>query len=311
MKLPVDEKDISKKINRKIKSPILASNLSELGIDTDGFLKYFKPHSSELAWDPYDARRMQVEFLIKKFPKDKEVLASRLPNYFTGKKDKRSLRKWISKLNKKNRSEFEKIQPWRRRSVSKFILSENKKGIKIKRTAVPQFAQSVDADDIRSLPRVFEEAPAHHVENEYFYTFLKAIFKVVQNVRSKVGLKVNKISMTAHFMSVKATSTHPGDNSPEGAHEDGADYIVSALVYNRINLKGGQTQIIEKLDSGKKEIIFKHTLHEGEFVFQADSGDEITYGTDLWHHVSPFHISNPKKGEGWRDIIGFDIMVLK
>jgi hypothetical protein len=309
MKLPITEKDISKTISRTIKSPILISNLDMLEIDPKEFLNYFKLLSSELPWDPYDVRRLQVEFLIKAFPKDKTILESRLPDYFTGKKDKRTYRKWINLLSKRKRAAFEAIQPWRRRSVSKFIIKETKRGLSVKRVAVPQFVQEVAADDIRSLPRVFEEAPATHVENEFFYHVMKKLFKVVQGVRANVGKKVTKVSMTAHFMSVKATSTHPGDNSPEGAHEDGADYIVSALVYNRFNLKGGQTQIIEMLPDGKKEIIFKHTLKPGEFVFQADTRDEITYGTDLWHHVTPFYISNPAKGEGWRDIIGFDINV--
>ena len=110
-------------------------------------------------------------------------------------------------------------------------------------------------------------------------------------------------------MSVKATVAQPGDNSPEGAHEDGVDYIVSALVINRHNLKGGQSQIIEQLPTGKKEIIYRRTLRPGEFVFQADTRDELIYGTDLWHHVTPFTMAKPEKGEGWRDIIGLDIMV--
>ncbi len=307
---PHTEKEISKAIGRKIKSPIVVSNLEKLGMDKDAFLSFFAPFAEELAWDLYDVRRMQVEYLIQCFPKDKALLLSRLPAYFTGEKDKRSLRKWISQLSRKRRLAFKAIKPWRRRSVSKFILSETQKGIKIRRVEVPQFKQSVDARDIRALPRIFSEAPASHVENDFFYQLMQSVFLIVKKVRSKVGKKVKKISMTAHFMSVKASTAHPGDNSPEGAHEDGADYIISALVIKRQNLKGGQTQIIEQLENGKKEIIFRHTLQPGEFVFQADTRDELTYGTDLWHHVTPFHIVDPEKAEAWRDIIGFDINVL-
>ena len=35
------------------------------------------------------------------------------------------------------------------------------------------------------------------------------------------------------------------ENSPEGVHQMGADYIVSALVINRINLKGGISDIYD------------------------------------------------------------------
>ena len=111
-------------------------------------------------------------------------------------------------------------------------------------------------------------------------------------------------------MSVKSTLENPGDNSPEGAHEDGADFIVSALVINRINVEGAESQIIEELPNGKKEVIYKRILQPGEFAFQADTGEEKTYGNDLWHHVTPFYVVDKSKRDGWRDIIGFDINVV-
>lgn len=308
-KLPATEKTISKKIGRKIKSPILVSNLHELGLDAKAFIHFFSPLFAELSWDPYDVRRLQGAFLMTAFPKDKAIIEKRLPDYYLGKKDKRTYNKWIKQLSPKKRKQFDAIQPWRRRSVCKFVLTELKKGIRIKRAKVPQFAQEVSGNDLRSLPRVFDESPAKHVENEHFYDLMKKVFVIVKEARSKIGKQVKKISFTAHFMSVQATSDKPGDNSPEGAHEDGVDYIISALVVNRFNLKGGQTQIIELRPDQKKEIIFRHTLKPGEFVFQADTRDEIVYGTDLWHHVTPFYLAKKKNGEGWRDIIGFDIMV--
>ncbi len=139
-----------------------------------------------------------------------------------------------------------------------------------------------------------------------FQSLLKGVFSLVQKTRPNL----QKINATAHFMSVKAVAAKAGDNSPEGAHEDGADYIVSALVINRKNIIGGETQIIEQLADGKKEIICRHTLQPGQFVFQADSRDELTYGTDLWHHVTPFRLADKSQSEGWRDIIGFDINVV-
>ena len=308
-KLPATEKTISRKIGRKIKSPILVSDLKELGIDAKAFVRFFSPLFAELSWDPYDVRRLQGAFLMKAFPKDKVLIEKRLPDYYVGKKDKRTYLKWIKQLSKNQRKEFEAIQSWRRRSVCKFVLTELKTGIKIKRIAVPQFAQEVSGGDLRSLPRVFDESPAGHVENEHFYQLLKKVFSIVKTKRESIGKKVKRVSFTAHFMSVQATSDKPGDNSPEGAHEDGADYIISALVINRFNLKGGQSQIIELLPNQKKEIIFRHTLRPGEFIFQADSRDELVYGTDLWHHVTPFYLADKDKGEGWRDIIGFDMMV--
>ncbi len=307
LKAPITEKSISKQLGRKIKSPILAASLADLELPGDQLVAFMSRLFSELPWDPYDVRRLQVELLIRAFPKDQDILKSRFKDYFLGKKDKRSYRKWIGQLKPKDRKTFDNIQPWRRRSVAQFILKETKRGISVKRQKVPQFVQEVGEKDFRSWPRVFVESPAAHVENDLFYNFMKAIFKVVQQSWKK---KVSKVSMTAHFMSVQAIKDKPGDNSPEGAHEDGADFIISALVINRINLKGGQTQIIELRPNGKKEIIYRHTLQPGEFVFQADTRDEIIYGTDLWHHVTPFYIKDPKAGQAWRDIIGLDINVI-
>ena len=158
-----------------------------------------------------------------------------------------------------------------------------------------------------SWPRVFTESPKSHADNDLFYNLMRAVFLQVK----KVHLLAYSLRMTAHFMSVEATRTTLGNNSPEGAHEDGADYIISALVINRKNLKGSASQIIEKhLPDGSKEMIFEYTLQLGEFFFQSDSRDETFYGTDLWHHVTLFYIEKPEAGDGWRDIIDFDFDVV-
>ena len=139
------------------------------------FINFFSPLFAELNWDPYDVRRLQGAFLMEAFPKDKSLIEKRLPEYYVGKKDKRTYLKWIKQLSKNKRKQFDAIQPWRRRSVCKFVLKELKKKISIKRVAVPQFAQEVSGEDLRSLPRIFDESPASHVENELFYDFMKSI----------------------------------------------------------------------------------------------------------------------------------------
>ena len=301
----ITETEISKKIGRSVKSPIRISNLEKLYLNQEEFLDNMSPFFKELPWDQYDARRMQVEFLKKKFPKSSKKIQDLFKDYFLGKSKIDVFRYWISKLNKKSTAQFKKIKPWRRRSVCQFKISETEQEIQVLRKIVQQFTQETNHDDYRSLPRVFEESPDHHVENAYFLGLLGRIFHLVKEVQPKA----KSITVTAHFMSVKATSAKPGNNSPEGAHEDGADFIVSALVINRKNINGGESQIIEKVKSGEKEVIYKHTLQPGEFVFQADTGEEKIYGNDLWHHVTPFNVADASKGEGWRDIIGFDIMV--
>ena len=304
---PITEKDISKAIGRTIKSPIRLLNLSELGLDQAAFIKQYSPYFEELAWDEYDPRRLRVEFLVKAFPKESADILSHFKDYYTGIASKKVFKKWIKRLSPKQKKAFKAIQPWRRRSVAKFKIKATKKGIRIQRVPVPQFAQAVKKSDVRSWPRVFEEAPAHHVDNPAFRRFLIQIFRLAQSCESYI----KKASITAHFMSVKATSATPGDNSPEGAHEDGAAYIVSALVINRFNVTGGATQILEQVSKKKKKkaLLLTYTLQPGEFAFQADTGEEKVFGNDLWHHVTPFHLTDAKKKEGWRDIIGLDVVI--
>ena len=303
--LPITEKEISKNVGRTIKSPIHIGDLNGLRIDQKEFVKHFSKLFKQLSWDDYDPRRLRVEFLKETFPKEAKKINALFKKYFLGEIDLTAFAEWIDKLNKKQRTKFEAIQPWRRRSVSKFKVKHQGSGYHVERVPVPKFEQAVESKDYRSWPRVFDESPAHHVDNFLFYQFLIKVFKLVKIYQP--GVK--SASFTAHFMSVKSTSAKPGDNSPEGAHEDGVAYIVSALVINRKNVKGGETQILEKVSPRKKETILKYTLQPGEFAFQADTGEELTFGNDLWHHVTPFSVADKSKGEGWRDIIGFDIVV--
>lgn len=304
-KFPITQVQVSNKIGRSIKSPILVSDLRTMGISPKLFLDKFSPLFAELPWDFYDSRRLKLEFLKNKFPTDIENINALFADYFTGKIKLDQFNKWIDQLDKNDTAAFEKIKPWRRRSVAQFVLSKKQPRFFITRQPVPPFTQNFEESDFRSLPRVFAEAPEHHVENHLFSTFLISIYKEVLKLRPDC-----KVNVTVHFMSVKSTDTNPGNNSPEGAHEDGVDFIVSALVINRINVIGGETQILEKLEDGSKEIVFRHILQPGEFAFQADTGEELIYGNDLWHHVTPFSVEDISKEEGWRDIIGLDISIV-
>ncbi|MEM6723664.1 MAG: 2OG-Fe dioxygenase family protein [Bacteroidota bacterium] len=301
MELPLSEKDIAEAIGRELKSPIRAYPLTEVGIDQRAFVDTFSGFFEQLDWDPYDVRRLRVEFLKSKFPEAAEQIDRLFRSYYKGETDEHVFSAWIAQLGEAAQADYYAIQPWRRRSVARFQVTSDS----MTRQEVPAFKQEVDVEDIRSWPRTFMEAPREHVENDLFLSWLRSIFELVCSVRPDC----KHLEITVHFMSVQATIKSPGDNSPEGAHEDGADFIVSALVINRINVTGGQSQILEKVSEDHKEIIFAHTLQPGEFIFQADTGEEKIYGNDLWHHVTPFHIENPDLGPGWRDIIGLDIIV--
>ena len=107
--------------------------------------------------------------------------------------------------------------------------------------------------------------------------------------------KINRFNVSLHQV---RQVTYPGiesHNSPEGIHQDGVDYIVSAFVFKRYNIKGGESIIYDENKNQIDQIILKH----GEGLFQNDK--------KLWHYVTP--IQSKRDYVGYRDIIGLDITI--
>ncbi len=302
--LPITEKDISEWTAMPVFSPILCADLNYLGINTNEFIDFFKGCFIEMPFDFYDVKRKQWGLLPK------EIQASKFETFKKYYLDNEaSLKQFTDQLNldSETLNHLESIQPWRRRSVCTFDLELNE-DINIERFYPKGFEQSLDESDVRSLPRVFEETKSELVENELFFNFLQSIAKYAQKMSPHIVIK--KIRTSVHFMSVRAKEGVPGNNSPEGVHEDGADFIVSALVINRSNMIGGKSQVFENMSDGQLVNIFERELQPGEFLFQADTGEEKHYGNDLWHYVTPFYVEPPIE-ESWRDIIGLDLAIIQ
>lgn len=296
----ITEKDISVKIGRTIKSPIRFANLNDLNIDKKTFLNYFKPLFEQLEDDDYLVRENQINFLKSVFKNDIESINTIHRDYFEGKISKDAIQPWIDKLNSQQKEEFDLLSVvTRQRNISSFTIDKNHTITRVQEDA---FEQNVE--DFRVWKRVFKQASKKCVENEFFYQLLKRVFDLV----SAIHPEITKLKITSHFMRTLSYQKIKGENSPEGMHEDGAQYIISALVINRENITGAESQIFEKFDN-KKEQIFSTTLKPCEFIFQADTGEEKTFGNDLWHYVTPIEPIDTSK-KGIRDIIGFDIEII-
>ncbi len=300
----ITEKDISKSLGRAIKSPIRVGNVKDLGIHAEIFLNFFKPHFERLNDDVYLIRGKQIKFLKTIFPDDNEVIEELHKPYFEGIKDVDVLQPWIKNLNTEQQKEFKRLSTiTRQRSISSFLIEIWDDTHFIERTPQQGFEQNVG--DFRSWKRTFSQASKESVENEFFYTLLKQIAKLVQNIHPEV----RKLQITSHFMRTLSQEKIKGENAPEGVHEDGAQYIMSALVINRQNIIGAESQIYEQTKSDTNQLIYKKVLAPGEFIFQADTGEEFTFGNDLWHYVTPIEPIDISS-RGIRDIIGFDIDIL-
>ncbi|MCD8399253.1 2OG-Fe dioxygenase family protein [Tenacibaculum finnmarkense] len=304
----ITEKEISARLKRTIKAPIRIGSLTDLAINKADFIASFKPFfDTDLMDDVYLVKNNQIAFLKSIFIKEIASLEKIHQAYFEGNLPKTVLNPWIDKLSENQKKEFlilSKIT--RQRNISSFTVEKSSEkqrdNLDVKRIEAKSFKQ--DVSDFRVWKRVFKQASKASVENELFKSLLKQVFLLI----SEIHPTTQKVKVTSHFMRTISDVQIKGENSPEGVHEDGAKYIVSALVINRTNILGGETQIFEAI-SEKKDLIFNTVLEEGEFAFQADTGEEKEFGTDLWHYVTPIQPINLAE-KGVRDIIGFDIEIV-
>lgn len=190
-------------------------------------------------------------------------------------------------------------QPFRKRSAAQFILTFSlpKDVWNTKRVPLKFFSQKVQGNDLRSSKRIFKESESVLTDSSDFQKLLVMLARIVQSVR----VDVRRLKIIFHQVSTITRAGQPGDCAPEGIHQDGADYIVSAIKIAEKNVRGGKS-IIYGFD--KKEKILSRILEVGEGLFHADKK------SSFWHDATPITF-NPiqKGGSGYRNTIGFDIFI--
>ena len=295
----IDEKHLSQKLETKIEFPLRLFNLRGLGVNQEKFLKDLAPSFAKLPWDYYDVRRERIEIIRRYYPENKK-LEDFFSEYYAGKKGMEEIEWFIKNLPLKARKDFRQIRPYRRRSVARFVFERSDSGEwSFKRIRVRAFSQNVKSTDYRSQKRVFTETPAKTVNHPEFQKLLQNVADIVSSVRPGA----RKIVATMHQVRTFARPGHPGDNAPEGIHQDGADYIISAIEVRQISSWGGVSTIY---GPNKKTRYLTVNLGAGEGIFQADKG------SPFWHDVTPIY-EDPKTPQHWgvRDILGFDIRIAK
>jgi hypothetical protein len=157
------------------------------------------------------------------------------------------------------------------------------------------FKQSVATDDYRSQNRVFQETPDEVAELHELRQLITGLSELVRGLEPELhGLRLvfHQMRTTVQRDVVRAVV-------PEGLHQDGAAYVVTALVTERVGVLGGESIVC----GPKREPVYLRTvLQPGEGLFHADSD------SPLWHDVSPIRVDPATVvATGWRSIIGFDI----
>ncbi len=304
----VDESRIGERMGLSIESPIRVFNLSILGIDTEAFLRTLVPTFSLGAWDEYDVKRNQVQFLQKCRPEAEKRLQSFLADYYEGRVWLDAIAEVLQSLSNEERWRFERIHPYRKRSIARFTVErQNTRQRSVPDWKITRLWDEIDfmqqlstgSGEYRKWRRRFIQMPAVVSEGCYeFKLLLHALSTMVDDCQPGVA----KLSIIAHQVSVFVDGTEEGDNAPEGIHQDGSDYIVSALVTERDGIIGAESVVY---GPDKETEYLRMTLYPGQGIFQSDAG------TDLWHDVTPARddpATLPTFGK--RSIFGFDIRVV-
>jgi hypothetical protein len=290
-----DERSLSGRLGIDL-PPLRHFDLGTFGINADQFLREFAPTFDRLSWDYYDVRLAQVKFLLAHFAAEENRLRSFLAGYYSGAKDLAEVGNLIHRLPAEARHAFEAICPYRQRSAASFEVTEGAAGmIRIVRVPLGAFAQGVGPADPRSMARIFDEAAVEVTAHPDFQHLLSSVVRLVGEVAAP------RRARRLAFHQVRTVARRGASSAvvPEGIHQDGADYVVSALVVERDGMVGGES-VVYGLD--RTTPFLRTVLKPGQGLFHADSG------SPLWHGVSPIAV-DPKTGclEGRRSIFGFDI----
>ncbi len=288
------------------RSPILLFTLESLGLHRADFSRRFAESFYHLDWDQYDVRKRQLDLLenfgvpvkqnwslAKRFYLGEEELLSKLSHSFVN-------------LSTVQCQKLQEVTPFRRRAVGACrLLHDNKMGWQVQTVDNTSFQQPGPENEYLSCPRVFSPIAAWIMQDEMFQKMLCGIAGMLESVT--VPLKSFK--MIIHQVMSVASEGATGDNAPEGVHQDGADYIVSALLVERKNVSGGVSCICDESLSTK---YFVHQLEMGEGLFQCDTG------SSLWHDVSKIRFDakdcpqdEPLNTLGFRSTFGVDIHIEK
>lgn len=311
------ERDIARELAMESRiPPIRFFDLEGLGIDRGRFLRDLAPSFERLSWDPYDVKRVQLDFLSATQIVDRKRLADFGRRYLAdnrGDVTLRELRDVFVILPEESLREFERIRSYRRRSIAEFqVVKVDSAGPRepewrICQTVSHGFAQAVDADDPRFMKRIFDPAADSVLQHPLFTRLILAVAEMVEDAEIDCHRSVTGMSLTFHQMGQVTHDGEPSEMAPEGIHRDGADYIVSALVLERDDVVGGRSRII----LGKSErTLLDIELQAGQGLFQADSHLDLRDEEQLWHGVSPVYLRDTDDdGRGERNIFGFDVVL--
>ena len=207
---------------------------------------------------------------------------------------------------------IQKLVPFRKRSCFEYLLTPYFDTLgrfnynwQVEEVGAAVFSQQVS--DLRDRTRFFKSPEKSVFRNKHLIQLMCNIATYALSTGFFQFLHYKHIKATMHQM-----LTYAGNSpAPEGIHQDGADFIVSAIVVDKKNCTGGISQIFYNKPQAQlndkhrtpAELILQKTLNVGEGIFQVD------VPMNYWHDVTPIRAIDTNK-EAYRAILGFDFKVI-
>lgn len=273
--------------------PLHVVRLADFGIDA-AFLDSVRPSFDRTQWDRYDVLAGTLHYLTQ-LGGGVAAEATRARELSDDTARFAAVEALVVTLPPDERAHVATFRPHRRRAVRRYRLLRTDSGEwAIDPLEDTSFKQAVA--DYRSQPRTFalmEDAVACHPG---MVRLLASAAETVHRYRPEV----RAIDAYAHQVTVAARPRQSGHPAPEGLHQDGADFIVSAMVVERANVRGGTSRVY---DGKGGTPVLEVELQRGEGILQMDAG------SNLWHEISAVQVDDSRT-EGHRMTFGLDLHVI-
>lgn len=265
--------------------------VGDFGIDPAAFITELAAPFEKLEWDMFDVRKKQLALLTRIDPDLSEKMQNRSRQFYRGEIEVGEfLRVSADEAVQKTQQEILDIKPHRKRAMSVFQVGLQSNEPVIERAAHKPYIQPDIAGYERSEPRQYPRCPDEMTDNPAIISLVREFSRKLKNVHpNATGVEVQ-----LHPTRVVARPNEVSRPTLESIHNDGADYIISALVVARENVVGAESIVY---DSDASTVLLREILQPGEGIFQDDAR--------LFHEATPIRTANPSK-EGHRDMIGFD-----
>jgi len=285
-----------------VSSPIRVFHLADLGIDAQPFLCRLGRTFHSLPLDPYDPA-LAAELFVRDHLAD--VYSAYEPvwlSYWNALADlqytnpRAGPQFWKQYVHTDEaQQELDAMRPHRRRSCFQYLarpLPAPEYRWEIQELGTPSFAQAVS--DVRSRPRRFAASPMTVYRDPDILAFVAIVCQLVRQTASVIA---STMRVTLHQMLTYADNPTGREPAPEGTHQDGSPFIVSALVIERENVTGGVSKVYYKKNTS---IALEYELSPGYGILQSDTHNEY------WHQITTVYPSDWTK-IAYRSILGLDI----